>query len=467
MTASVRIRKGVPALVGTYDGNLKLFERCFQVSARLGEGSVEIEGEEANVRRAQRLVEEYATLVEGGARFENAEIESFLRIICQDPQASLKGLAEAGRPRTFGKKSIAPKGLNQRLYVDAIERNDMVFGIGPSGTGKTYLAVAMAVDALLTKEVSRIILARPAVEAGERLGYLPGTLQEKVNPYLRPLYDALYDVLDPDRVERYLEKSVIEIAPIAFMRGRTLNDAFVILDEAQNTTSEQMKMFLTRLGFNSKAVVTGDVTQIDLPSGRRSGLVEAVEVVGKVDGHQHHLLYRARCGAAQPGATDHPRLRRVRPGAGGQGQWRGKMKGEDSLASARGIELVNLQKRYRVPAASVRSFALNLKSRLRLGKKKFNICFVDDSAIRNLNLAFRGKDKPTDVLSFPWNEAGHALPSPGPRPQRDGRHGIADFLGEVVISVQTARRNAGDGRSFDAQRNSLADPARGASLARL
>ena len=284
MIASVKIRNGVPALVGTYDGNLKLFERCFQVSAHLGEESLEIEGEEGNVRRAKRMVEEYSALVEGGTRFENAEIEGFLRILSQDPDASLKGLAEAGRPRSFGKKSIAPKGLNQRLYVDAMERHDMVFGIGPSGTGKTYLAVAMAVDALLTKEVSRIILARPAVEAGERLGYLPGTLQEKVNPYLRPLYDALYDVLDPDRVERYLEKSIIEIAPIAFMRGRTLNDAFVILDEAQNTTSEQMKMFLTRLGFNSKAVITGDVTQIDLPSGRRSGLIEAVEVVGKVTG---------------------------------------------------------------------------------------------------------------------------------------------------------------------------------------
>ncbi|MGO8786657.1 MAG: PhoH family protein [Terriglobia bacterium] len=284
MTASVKIRKGVPALVGTYDGNLKLFERCFRVSAHLGPESLEIEGEEANVRRAQRMVEEYSALVEAGTRFENAEIEGFLRILSQDPEASLRGLAEAGRPRSFGKKSIAPKGLNQRLYVDAMERHDMVFGIGPSGTGKTYLAVAMAVDALLTKEVSRIILARPAVEAGERLGYLPGTLQEKVNPYLRPLYDALYDVLDPDRVDRYIEKSIIEIAPIAFMRGRTLNDAFVILDEAQNTTSEQMKMFLTRLGFNSKAVITGDVTQIDLPNGRKSGLVEAVEVVGKVEG---------------------------------------------------------------------------------------------------------------------------------------------------------------------------------------
>jgi phosphate starvation-inducible PhoH-like protein len=284
MIASVKIRKGVPALVGTYDGNLKLFERCFQVSAHLAEESLEIEGEEGNVRRAQRLVEEYAVLVESGTRFENAEIEGFLRIISQDPEASLRGLAEAGRPRSFGKKSIAPKGLNQRSYIDAMERHDMVFGIGPSGTGKTYLAVAMAVDALLSKEVSRIILARPAVEAGERLGFLPGTLQEKVNPYLRPLYDALYDVLDPDRVDRYIEKNIIEIAPIAFMRGRTLNDAFVILDEAQNTTSEQMKMFLTRLGFNSKAVVTGDVTQIDLPTGRRSGLVEAVEIVGKVTG---------------------------------------------------------------------------------------------------------------------------------------------------------------------------------------
>jgi phosphate starvation-inducible PhoH-like protein len=284
MVTSVRIRKGVQALVGTYDGNLKLLERCFQVSAHLGEETLEIEGEEPNVRRAQRLVEEYSELAEKGTRFESAEIEGYLRIMSQDPDATLKGLAEAGRPRTFGKKSITPKSLNQRTYVDAIERHDMVFGIGPSGTGKTYLAVAMGVDALLTKEVSRIILARPAVEAGERLGFLPGTLQEKVNPYLRPLYDALYDVLDPDRVERYLEKGIIEIAPIAFMRGRTLNDAFVILDEAQNTTSEQMKMFLTRLGFNSKAVITGDVTQIDLPNGRRSGLIEAVDVVAKVPG---------------------------------------------------------------------------------------------------------------------------------------------------------------------------------------
>ncbi|MGA2609594.1 MAG: PhoH family protein [Terriglobia bacterium] len=283
MKTSVKVLKGVEELVGTHDGNLRLLERCFNVSVHLGEEGLEIEGGDLEVPRAQKLLEEYADLVEAGSRFDSSEVESFLRIVCQDPDATLKGLAEAGRPRTFGKKSITPKSLNQRTYVDAIERHDMVFGIGPSGTGKTYLAVAMAVDALLTKEVSRIILARPAVEAGERLGFLPGTLQEKVNPYLRPLYDALYDVLDPDRVERFLEKGIIEIAPIAFMRGRTLNDAFVILDEAQNTTSEQMKMFLTRLGFNSKAVVTGDITQIDL-DGRRSGLVEAIDVVSRVPG---------------------------------------------------------------------------------------------------------------------------------------------------------------------------------------
>jgi phosphate starvation-inducible PhoH-like protein len=284
MKSSVKIGKGVEELFGTFDENLKLLEKSLQVSTHLNDQTLEIEGEENSVQRARRVVEEYTELVERGTRFENADVQAFLRILGEDPDATLRGLAEAGRPRTFGKKSVTPKSLNQRRYVDAIEKHDMVFGIGPSGTGKTYLAVAMAVDALLTKEVSRIILARPAVEAGERLGYLPGTLQEKVNPYLRPLYDALYDVLDPDRVERYIEKSIIEIAPIAFMRGRTLNDAFVILDEAQNTTSEQMKMFLTRLGFNSKAVVTGDITQIDLPNGRRSGLVEAVDVVGRVTG---------------------------------------------------------------------------------------------------------------------------------------------------------------------------------------
>ncbi len=284
MKASVKVERGLEQLFGSYDANLKLLEQCLQVSTHLTDQTLEIEGGELNVARAQRLIEEYVELVDGGVHFEDGEVQAFLRIVSEDPTITLKGLTEAGRPRTFGKKSIAPKSLNQRLYVDAIKRHDMAFGIGPSGTGKTYLAVAMAVDALLSRTVNRIILARPAVEAGERLGFLPGTLQEKVDPYLRPLYDALYDVLDPERTERLIEKGTIEIAPIAFMRGRTLNDAFVILDEAQNTTSEQMKMFLTRLGFNSKAVITGDVTQVDLPEGRRSGLMEAVDVVSKVLG---------------------------------------------------------------------------------------------------------------------------------------------------------------------------------------
>jgi phosphate starvation-inducible PhoH-like protein len=284
MKTNVKLAKGVEELFGTFDENVKVLEQSLRVSTHLSDESLEIEGSEDNISRARNVVEDYSELVESGAHFEGADLQAYLRILGEDPDATLKGLVEAGRARSFGKKTITPKSLNQRRYVDAIERHDMVFGIGPSGTGKTYLAVAMAVDALLTKEVGRIILARPAVEAGERLGFLPGTLQEKVDPYLRPLYDALYDVLDPDRVERHLEKGIIEIAPIAFMRGRTLNDAFVILDEAQNTTSEQMKMFLTRLGFNSKAVITGDITQVDLPSGRRSGLIEAIDVVGKVPG---------------------------------------------------------------------------------------------------------------------------------------------------------------------------------------
>ena len=284
MKASVKIERGIEELFGAYDANLKLLEQCLQVSTHLNADHLEIEGAELNVARAQRLVEEYVELVDNGVRIDGGELQAFLKILSQDPTVTLKGLAEAGRPRSLGKKTIAPKSLNQRLYIDAIKRHDMVFGIGPSGTGKTYLAVAMAVDALLSRTVTRIILARPAVEAGERLGFLPGTLQEKVDPYLRPLYDALYDVLDPERTERMIEKGTIEIAPIAFMRGRTLNDAFVILDEAQNTTSEQMKMFLTRLGFNSKAVITGDITQVDLPEGRRSGLMEAVDVVKRVLG---------------------------------------------------------------------------------------------------------------------------------------------------------------------------------------
>src|SRR4051812_3775934 len=219
-----------------------------------------------------------------GFKIGNGEVKTAAQLVSSDPAVDLRDYFLKSSLTQSGRKRIAPKSPNQKRYLETIEQNDIVFGMGPAGTGKTYLAMAQAVAFLLAKKVNRIILARPAVEAGEKLGFLPGDLQEKVNPYLRPLYDALYDMLEVEKVERFLERGTIEIAPIAFMRGRTLNDAFVILDEAQNTTSEQMKMFLTRLGFGSKAVVTGDVTQIDLPQGRTSGLVEAMKVVSKIEG---------------------------------------------------------------------------------------------------------------------------------------------------------------------------------------
>jgi len=303
MKKNIEIGQKIETLFGTRDENLHLLEAGFNVTIDMKADSIEIEGAPGDVARVEQVFADFDHLQRAGHQFSNGDLGSLLRVVTSDATTTLRSLAEAGRQRSFGKRQVQPKSLNQRRYVEAIESHDMVFGIGPAGTGKTYLAVAMAISALLSKRVNRIVLARPAVEAGERLGFLPGTLQEKVDPYLRPLYDALYEMLDPERVDRYLEKNVIEIAPIAFMRGRTLNDCFVILDEAQNTTSEQMKMFVTRLGFNSKAVITGDITQIDLPNTNRSGLVEAVSVLKNVSGIsfqffdesdvvRHHLVQR-------------------------------------------------------------------------------------------------------------------------------------------------------------------------------
>src|SRR5690349_2449853 len=284
MKTSVRISRGVENLFGTRDENIRLLESGLGVHTQLVDNNLEIEGEAESVSRVESILEDYNTLIREGHVFNNGDLNGYLRVVTFDPEVSLRALVQSGRQRNFGKKALAPKSVNQRRYLEAIERNDMVFGVGPAGTGKTYLAVAMAVSALINKQVARIILTRPAVEAGERLGFLPGTLQEKVDPYLRPLYDALYDMIESDRVEKLLERNVIEVAPIAFMRGRTLNDSFIILDEAQNSTPEQMKMVLTRQGFNSKMVVNGDVTQIDLPNGRRSGLMDAVEVLKGIEG---------------------------------------------------------------------------------------------------------------------------------------------------------------------------------------
>ncbi len=284
MKVKVQIGAGIESLFGTRDENIRLLEENLQVQTSLLADSLEIEGEPDKVGRAVAILEDYSELVREGHIFKNGDLNSLLKVVTADPDVRLKQLVLSGKQRSFGKKLLAPRSVNQRRYVEAIERNDMIFGVGPAGTGKTYLAVAMAVSAFLAKKVSRIVLTRPAVEAGERLGFLPGTLQEKVDPYLRPLYDALYDMLESERVEKLLERNTIEVAPIAFMRGRTLNDAFIIIDEAQNSTQEQMKMILTRLGFNSKMVITGDITQIDLPTGRRSGLLEAIDVLRGVAG---------------------------------------------------------------------------------------------------------------------------------------------------------------------------------------
>src|SRR5579884_1528461 len=284
MKASVQVSRGIESLFGTRDENIRLIESGLNVNTKLGNDTLEIEGEPGDVARAEGILEDYFALVKEGVIFKNGDLNSLLRVVTADPEVTLRALVASGRQRSFGKKVLAPKTVTQRRYLEAIERNDLVFGIGPAGTGKTYLAVAMAIQALISKRVSRIILTRPAVEAGERLGFLPGTLQEKVDPYLRPLYDALYDMLEAEKVEKLLERASIEVAPLAFMRGRTLNDSFIIMDEAQNSTPEQMKMILTRQGFNSKMVVTGDPTQIDLPGGLRSGLVEVIDVLRGVEG---------------------------------------------------------------------------------------------------------------------------------------------------------------------------------------
>ena len=276
--------EGTQTLFGSYDENLKHLESLFSVRIRTQGHELLVDGDPSNLERVDRIVGQLSSLMRDGYKLSHADVKTASDLVAQDESIDLRDHFLKGPFTAAGKRRVAPKTVNQRRYLDAIEQHDIVFGIGPAGTGKTYLAMAQAVAFLIAKKVTRIILARPAVEAGEKLGFLPGDLQEKVNPYLRPLYDALYDMLDTERVARYIERGTIEIAPIAFMRGRTLNDSFVILDEAQNTTTEQMKMFLTRLGFGAKAVITGDITQIDLPQGRTSGLVEAMKVVGGIEG---------------------------------------------------------------------------------------------------------------------------------------------------------------------------------------
>jgi phosphate starvation-inducible PhoH-like protein len=276
--------RGIETLFGVHDQNIKHLESLLDVRINARGQDLTVDGDPRDVATVEKILEDFAALFSEGKTFTDKELREAFAQIAEDRAYSLRDYFTKARFNPSGKKQVAPKSATQRRYIEAIQERDCVFGIGVAGTGKTYLAVAMAVQALVQKQVNRIVLARPAVEAGERLGFLPGDLQEKVDPYLRPLYDALFDLMDAERVTKLLEKRVIEVAPLAFMRGRTLADAFIILDEAQNTTGEQMKMFLTRIGFGSKAVITGDVTQIDLPTGKRSGLVEAERVLAKVEG---------------------------------------------------------------------------------------------------------------------------------------------------------------------------------------
>jgi phosphate starvation-inducible PhoH-like protein len=276
--------RGVETLFGVHDQNIKYLESLLDVRVDARGQELIVTGDPQDVETVERILEDFAALMTEGRSFTDRELREAFAQIAEDRAYSLRDYFTKARFNPAGKKQVAPKSANQRRYIEAIQKNDVVFGIGVAGTGKTYLGVAMAVQALMQKQVSRIILARPAVEAGEKLGFLPGDLQDKVDPYLRPLYDALFDLIDADRVTRLIEKRIIEVAPLAFMRGRTLSDAFIILDEAQNTTGEQMKMFLTRIGFGSKAVITGDVTQIDLPAGKRSGLIEAQRVLSGIEG---------------------------------------------------------------------------------------------------------------------------------------------------------------------------------------
>ncbi|HMK35731.1 MAG TPA: PhoH family protein [Desulfomonilaceae bacterium] len=272
------------ALVGEFSKNIKYIEKCLNVHISIKGNTVAITGDPPNDEVAEKLLKQLYALTREGYLVHPADIDQGVRLLQRDPTARLRDLLRDTVFTSPGKKPITPKTPLQKAYIEAIQTHDIVFGIGPAGTGKTYLAMAMAMAAFSKKELRRIILARPAVEAGERLGFLPGDLYEKVNPYLRPLYDALHDMIDFEKASRMIERGDIEVAPLAFMRGRTLNDSFVILDEAQNTTSEQMKMFLTRLGYSSKAVITGDITQIDLPEGTKSGLVEARDILAHIDG---------------------------------------------------------------------------------------------------------------------------------------------------------------------------------------
>ncbi|MBQ6387821.1 MAG: PhoH family protein [Ruminococcus sp.] len=272
------------ALFGSFDENIKLIERELDVKITCRGSELKIEGDVENAARARTVIENLLQFLSRGEALSEQNIRYCISLVCEGSEEKIEALAGDCICITSKGKPIKPKTIGQKRYCGMIAQNTVTIGVGPAGTGKTYLAVAMAVTAFRSKQVNRIILTRPAVEAGEKLGFLPGDLQSKVDPYLRPLYDALFDMLGAETYQKYLERGNIEVAPLAYMRGRTLDDSFIILDEAQNTTREQMKMFLTRLGFNSKMVITGDITQVDLPNGAKSGLRDCMKILRSIEG---------------------------------------------------------------------------------------------------------------------------------------------------------------------------------------
>ena len=404
------------AVFGNCDRNIRLLENEFSVTAVCRGTQLRLSGEPANVAAASRAVEGMLLLIENHTPLEDQTVRYCISLAHDGAEKRVKELTEDFVTVTVKGRPIRPKTLGQKEYLNAIRTNAITFGVGPAGTGKTYLAVAMAVKAFKAKDVSRIVLTRPAVEAGEKLGFLPGDLQQKVDPYLRPLYDGLFDMLGAETYERLVEKQIIEVAPLAYMRGRTLDDSFIILDEAQNTTPEQMKMFLTRMGVGSKVVVTGDVTQIDLPERTRSGLVDALHVLKNVNGI-------AQCYFTEKDVVRHRLVQEI-------------IKAYEKAAHPK-VLITNSQKAVKVPSG-LRIFirrACNavLEYEHFEAPAEISVTFVDNAAIAELNNQYRNKPMPTDVLSFPLGV--------------DGKYDVDEnngckMLGDIVISMERAQEQA-------------------------
>jgi phosphate starvation-inducible PhoH-like protein len=425
----------VGALFGPYDENLRHVEALLNVKIRTQGHELMVDGHPRDTARVERWVGQVSGLLGDGHSLSDTDIRTAAQLVSDNDAVDLhEHFLKGGQLRHAGKRRITAKSANQRLYLDAIEHHDIVFGIGPAGTGKTYLAMAQAVSALLAKKVARIVLARPAVEAGEKLGFLPGDLQEKVNPYLRPLYDALYDMLDVERAQRLLERGTIEVAPIAFMRGRTLNDAFVILDEAQNTTTEQMKMFLTRLGFGSKAVVTGDITQIDLPT--RCGSCRAS--TASPSSISTNATWSATNSSRRSCAPTNRRRRRPRGPA--SRRWPEAAMAVPPRPATRLRVVVLAPDGARRPPG-LGSWLAGVAPRAARGEVA--VALVSDRRMRTLNRSFRGVDAVTDVLSFPA-VAGGSLDGPAARAsaRRAAPAAGPTFLGDIVIAAGVATRQA-------------------------